>query len=153
MGVSGSGKTTIGLLLSEKLGIDFLDADDFHPKENVQKMQNGIALTDADRIPWLNLLATEISKKDLVLACSALKHSYRKLLESMSGEKIHWVYLKGSKELIAKRLALRKDHFMSADLLQSQFDALETPENCITVDITKTPTEIVNHIVEKVIDH
>ena len=149
MGVSGSGKTTIGKLLSEKINIPFYDADDFHPAENVEKMKKGIPLNSSDRYPWLNLLAIKIkewSKKEgAVLACSALKEKYRKVLES-DYNAIIWIYLSGSKELIKNRLEGRKDHFMKSDLLDSQFNDLEIPEYGIHIDISGSSEQILTEI-------
>lgn len=143
MGVSGSGKTTVGRTLAAKLGGTFLDADDFHPPANVAKMAAGIALTDADRIPWLDRLATELRAasargRDVVLACSALKHAYRARLADGVGEELHWVYLKGDAATIEPRLASRTGHYMPRSLLASQFAALEEPDDAIVVDIRRT---------------
>lgn len=148
MGVSGSGKTTIGKLLAEKLGISFFDGDSYHPEENVQKMAHGHPLNDDDRKGWLallNELAKEHKKQGAVIACSALKSKYRKLLRhGLKG--IHFVYLEGSFELISKRLAERKGHFMPPELLRSQFEVLEIPSHAISVSIAATPSEIVDDI-------
>ncbi|MDC7998323.1 NADP-dependent phosphogluconate dehydrogenase [Gilvibacter sediminis] len=135
MGVSGSGKTTVGKVLANQLGFPFLDADDFHPQANIDKMQAGKALNDKDRKPWLESLNQELKKhKDtgVVLACSALKASYRESLEE--GIKVHWTHLAGDFELIQARMQLRS-HFMPASLLQSQFDTLEPLESGLTLDI------------------
>ncbi len=150
MGVSGSGKTTIGQLLAERLNWEFFDADDFHPPANIKKMQSGIPLDDADRIPWLQDLQIAIQlwlqeNKNVVLACSALKNSYRKLLSL--DKRTQLVYLKGDFAILQKRLQSRKNHFMSEKLLQSQLDALEEPNNAICVDISQPPQEIVNSII------
>lgn len=152
MGVSGSGKTTVGEKLAESLGWEFRDADDFHPQENIEKMQNGIALNDTDRIPWLQKMQDVIKQglsenTDIVITCSALKESYRQML-LIDGESVKLVYLKGSFELIHKRLTERLNHFMSEKLLKSQFDILEEPLDAITVDILE-PLEV---IVQKIID-
>ena len=156
MGVSGSGKTTIGLRLAEALNIPFYDADDFHPKENVAKMSKGIPLTDEDRKPWLENIKSHLAewqeKGGAVLACSALKNSYRKILNS-SQKQLYWVYLEGSKDLILKRLQARKGHYMPASLLDSQFATLEEPTTGLKVDIEKTPTEIVNYIQRHLFEH
>ncbi len=149
MGVAGSGKTTVGKLLAERLKWKFADADDFHPAANVQKMSDGVALTDVDREPWLETLRDAISGWMLtgdhtVLACSALKKSYRHKLQIKDDVCI--VYLKGSFEMFAKRLSERKGHFMKSKLLQSQFSALEEPEDAMTIDAAATPECIVEEI-------
>jgi len=149
MGVSGAGKTTIGRMLAEALGWEFRDADELHSEANKRKMTAGIALTDADRAPWLDairgLIANTLARNaNLVLACSALKQSYRdRITLDSTREKV--VYLKGSRELIASRIAHRH-HFMSKDLLDSQFDTLEEPRDAIVIDIDGTPESIVEDI-------
>ncbi len=152
MGVSGSGKTTIGEQLAKKLELPYYDADDFHPQTNIDKMKSGLPLNDNDRKPWLLTLAKELSlweqKKGAVLACSALKETYRTLLMSQS-KKIEWVYLSGTFNVIKSRLESRAGHFMKSDLLQSQFDALEVPNYGIHVTIDNTPLQIINTITEK----
>lgn len=149
MGVSGSGKSTIGHLLSEQLGIPFADGDDFHPKENVEKMRQGHALDDTDRQGWLEAIQQFAlqaqTKQGAIIACSALKEKYRALL-SKDIEKVYWVYLKGSFEQISQRLQRRSDHFMPASLLQSQFDTLEVPNKAIIVDIDQAPGEMIHKI-------
>ena len=152
MGVSGSGKTTIGYSLAESLDWEFQDADNFHSKENIEKMRHHIPLNDDDRMPWLQALQEAIKKwlqeaKNVVLACSALKASYRQLL-ILDEERIKLVYLKGSFEEIKKRLQERQNHYMSEKLLKSQFDALQEPEKAISVDIDQ-PTDI---IVKKILE-
>lgn len=153
MGVSGSGKTTVGEKLAESLGYKFADADDFHPQENIDKMQNGIALSDTDRVPWLQKIQDVIKQRlsentNIVITCSALKESYRQML-LIDGESVKLVYLKGSFELIHKRLKERLNHFMSEKLLKSQFDILEEPSDAITVEISEPLEDIVRNIVEK----
>jgi gluconokinase len=143
MGVSGCGKTTIGTLLSERLGWPLLDADAHHPPANIEKMRSGIPLTDEDRWPWLaqlnDLLKEKASRgESTLLACSALKQKYRDRLADGCGD-LRWVYLKGSFALIESRLKARKGHYMKAGLLESQFAALEEPDDAITVDISSTP--------------
>ena len=151
-GVSGTGKTTIGKLLAEKLEIPFYDADDFHPKENVEKMSNGIPLNDEDRSPWLQTLAKEIEfwseNGGAVLACSALKQSYRNILQTY--KKVEWIFLEGEFDLIYNRINQRKGHYMGSDMLQSQFDTLEEPITGIKVSIIPSPKEIVENIISKI---
>ena len=146
MGVSGCGKTTIGKEIAKALGIDFYDADDFHPQSNIDKMVKGIALQDDDRWPWLDVLSKKINywntKSNAVLACSALKESYRKRL-AINNPDIQWVFLSGTFELIKNRMEQRQSHFMKADLLRSQFKTLETPNYGLCLDINNTVDEIV----------
>jgi gluconokinase len=154
MGVSGSGKTTVGKVLAEELGWKFLDADAFHPQSNIQKMREGRPLNDEDRRPWLKSLRQRTEKacsldENLVLACSALKHAYQDYLESEDPSCVQLVYLKGSEDLIRKRLAGRKGHFMDPNLLGSQFEALEAPSDAIEVDISPPPEEIAKTIRQK----
>lgn len=152
MGVSSSGKTLIGTKLAEGLKLPFFDADDFHPEENVAKMESGEPLNDRDRLPWLQEMARNMvdweQNGGAVLACSALKESYRKLL-SPPGIPVNFIHLKGSKQLIAERMSQRKGHFMPDSLLDSQFEALEEPQQAITVSIDKTPENIVNKILSQ----
>jgi gluconokinase len=151
MGVSGSGKTTVGQKLAAKLEWAFYDGDDFHPQENVAKMSRGIPLNDEDRHLWLLCLRGLIEKlqargENGVIASSALKESYRRILRHDEDEDVILVFLQGSYELILNRMEARDNHFMKADMLQSQFIALEAPTNAITVDISATPDEIVDII-------
>ncbi|BAY43654.1 carbohydrate kinase [Scytonema sp. HK-05] len=150
MGVSGSGKSTIGQLLADSLHCEFADADAFHSPENIEKMRHGIPLNDLDRMPWLLALQQAIQQwlqenKNVVLACSALKASYREVLV-LDEERVKLVYLKGSFQLIQKRLHMRQDHFMSEELLKSQFNTLEEPSGAITVDISDPQEVIVQKI-------
>jgi gluconokinase len=150
MGVSGSGKTTVGKALASELGWDFYDADDFHPPENISKMEDGIPLSDSDRAPWLAALHRLIEScltrnRPGVLACSALKESYRQGLMEGNDE-VQLVYLRGSYELIWSRMSARKDHYMKPEMLKSQFDALEEPADALTVDISPSVDEIVQEI-------
>lgn len=153
MGVSGSGKSTVGTLLAERLRWEFVDADRFHPPSNVDKMRSGIPLTDEDRGPWLDAIATWIDQTRetghrAILACSALKRRYRDVLIGDRAD-VRLVYLEGDETLIASRLASRHGHYMPPSLLHSQFDALEEPgadENPITVSIKPEPQEIVTRI-------
>ena len=140
MGVSGAGKTTIGEALARDLGWLFLDADDYHPQENVARMAAGQALTDDERQPWLEKLNLELRRFDArgesaVLACSALKECYRRRLAA-GIERLRYVYLKGDFELIRSRLAGRRHRYMPSSLLESQFSALEPPQNAIAVDVS-----------------
>ncbi|WP_013322699.1 gluconokinase [Gloeothece verrucosa] len=151
MGVSGSGKSTIGKLLSQELGWQFYDGDDFHPLENVEKMKQGIALNDADREPWLKALRRLIDnlqtqQENGIIACSALKENYRELLQG-NDDNIIFIYLQGSFETIRKRLLHREGHFMKENLLNSQLETLETPHNAIVVDISLSPQEMVDKII------
>jgi len=154
MGVSGSGKSTIGAQLALRLRWEFEDADWLHPAANVDKMHSGIALTDEDRWPWLDAVAAWIdhcrrSGKHGVIACSALKRRYRDVLIGDRTD-VRLVYLKGTEELIARRIATRHEHFMPLGLLHSQFEALEEPgsdENPIVISIEPRPREIVAQIV------
>lgn len=143
MGVSGAGKTRLGLALAAALGWDFADADDYHPAANVAKMRAGTPLDDADRAPWLAALRIEIERrltlgKPLVLACSALKEAYRQTLQADAPERVGLVHLDGSPELIASRLAARAGHYMPPSLLASQLAALETPAGALRIDISLT---------------
>ncbi|WP_138498090.1 gluconokinase [Nostoc sp. PA-18-2419] len=150
MGVSGAGKTTIGKMLADTLNWQFSDADAFHSLENIEKMGRGIPLSEADRIPWLQDLRTAIKNwlqenKNVVLACSALKESYRQFLV-VDSERIKLIYLKGSYELIQKRLQERHHHYMSEKLLNSQFITLEEPLDTMYIDVIQTPQVIVQNI-------
>jgi gluconokinase len=149
MGVTGSGKTTIGSLLAKQLGWLFMDADEFHPAANVEKMRRGIPLDDADRQPWLQsiheaLVGWTTEERNVVIACSALKCSYRRQLSE--GLEVRLVYLKGPYDLIAERVGHRSGHYAKADLVASQFAALEEPHDAIVVDIAQSPEEIVRNI-------
>jgi gluconokinase len=151
MGVTGSGKTTVGRLLARQLGCEFADADDFHPQSNVEKIARGIPLNDEDRAPWLERLRDQIANwiandQNGVLACSALKRTYRQELNV--GPEVRFVYLKGSPDLIKQRLRLRRGHFADEKILAGQFADLEEPETGVTVDISQTPEKIVAEIRE-----
>ena len=150
MGVSGSGKTTVGVPLAQALGGEFAEGDDYHPPANVAKMREGLPLDDADRRPWLEALSAEIGRwlaagRTVVLACSALKRSYRAILRGGRPE-VRFVHLKGSAPLIRGRLAERRGHYMPATLLDSQLAALEAPLDAIVVPIDRPPAEIVASI-------
>jgi gluconokinase len=149
MGVSGVGKTTVGQALAQKLRWRFAEGDDFHSAANIAKMHAGIPLTDEDRAPWLQSLRNAINAwlacgENVVLACSALKASYRALLQV--GPDVRFVYLHAGFELIAKRLAARKGHYMNPDLLRSQFDTLEEPKDILTVDASLSPAHLLDKI-------
>ncbi|HEX9184547.1 MAG TPA: gluconokinase [Burkholderiales bacterium] len=148
MGVSGSGKSTVGALLASRLGAEFLDADEFHPPENVAKMAAGVPLTDADRKPWLERLNAELRKrKDAVLACSALKGSYRRALAQ--SVECRFVHLRGPIELIRSRMETRRHRYMPASLLESQFATLESPSGAIEVDIAESPERCVEFVLAR----
>lgn len=148
MGVVGAGKTTVGQLLASQMNWEFADADDFHPKSNVEKISNGIPLTDRDREPWLaNLHAAILSwisaGRNAVLACSALKRAYR---DELNAPEVRYVYLRGEADLIADRLRSRRGHFAGEAILVSQLADLEEPENAVTVSIAASPEKIVAEI-------
>ncbi|MDP9177323.1 MAG: gluconokinase [Gemmatimonadota bacterium] len=156
MGVTGSGKSTVGATLAHALGVDFVEGDDYHPLENVKHMASGIPLTDDDRAGWLRALAMRIREardagRGLVLTCSALRRSYRDVLRGAAPE-LRFVFLKGSRELIAERLAERRGHFMPASLLDSQIATLEEPtrdEHALEYDIAQPPEKIVDDLVTR----
>lgn len=147
MGVTGAGKTTVGWLLARELGWEFADGDDFHPDGNVEKMGRGIPLNENDRLPWLERLRAYIAHdeaegRNLVLACSALKEDYRRMLGAGSGS-VKFVYLKGSTARIAERLRERRGHFADEKILAGQFADLEEPDGAVVADIDATPGEVV----------
>ena len=153
MGPMGCGKTTIGKMLAAKLGWSFHDGDNFHPESNVEKMRAGIALTDEDRKAWLNKLHVNIQrwlreKQNSILACSALKQAYRDML-GVDQNTVRTVYLKGSYELLRKRIEERQHPYMGKNLLRSQLDTLEEPKDGLTVDISATPETIVSIIINR----
>jgi gluconokinase len=153
MGVSGSGKSTIGPLLAAALGGEYVEGDSFHPPANVVKMKSGIPLDDADRQPWLEAMAAAIrdwrrGPHPVVLSCSALKQRYRDLLRGDARD-VRFVWLKGDKALIAGRLAARHAHFMPASLLDSQFATLEPPTDAIEADIRSAPEVLVEDVVRQ----
>jgi gluconokinase len=156
MGVSGAGKSTVGRLIATGLGCPFRDADSFHPKANIEKMASGQPLTDEDRWPWLRAIAAEIDRvcqagEHAVIACSALKRAYRDILVHGRND-VRMIYLNGTQQLIADRLATRKGHFMPPDLLPSQFRTLEPPgsdEDPVTVSIDASVEAIVDDIVHQ----
>ncbi|MBN8229651.1 gluconokinase [Corallococcus macrosporus] len=152
MGVSGTGKSTVGRALADRLGWTFVDADDLHSVENRRKMAAGTALTDVDRQPWLELLRARMEKaldqhEDLVLAFSGLKQLYRARL-TVDAARERWVYLTASESLIRERLQKRLGHFMPASLLRSQLETLEVPEDAFTVDVTDPPDVVVQRVLD-----
>ena len=152
MGVTGSGKTTVGKLLAQKLGWLFLDADDFHPPQNIEKMKHGVSLTDEDREPWLAAIHAALMKcaaenQDAALACSALKQSYRERLAS--GVDLRICYLKGTYREIESRLESRSGHFAGEAILAGQFSDLEEPRDALSLRVSDTPEEIVQDALRK----
>ena len=152
MGVSASGKTTIGQLLSKELGFPFYDADDFHPEANREKMASGQPLTEADREPWLAILVREIGRwlegeRPVVLACSALRAKYRSQL-AVDERRVRFAHLTGDTALLRQRIAARKGHFMPLALLDSQLGTLEPPDDALTLDFSLTPERLVEQIAE-----
>ncbi len=155
MGVSGSGKTTVGQQLADDLGWKYFDGDDFHSLKNIAKMSAGIPLNDDDRLLWLSQISQHLKKliknhENAVFSCSALKKQHRRQLQDDS-DAIKFVFLKGPKALIKKRLESRTGHFMSVDLLISQFETLEEPENVLIVDIKQSPKKI-STVIQKYFD-
>lgn len=152
MGVSGTGKTTVGKLLASSLSWPFFDGDDFHPKENIDKMASGKPLNDHDRKGWLeslNDLAKQHGAKGCVIACSALKRSYRRLLAKDIEHLVKFVHLHGTLEEVSSRLEQRSGHFMPKSLLKSQFETLEPPTDAITVSISLSPEQIVAQVLKR----
>jgi gluconokinase len=152
MGVSGSGKTAVGTRLAEKLKYEFLDADNFHPPANIEKMKHGIPLTDEDRFPWLKNLHHELGSRlsqgqSAILACSALKETYRQILGEDLAQ-VRFVYLHVDKEVLAERLQKRAGHFFPKELLDSQLAALETPHDALVVEENRPLDEVVDSIVK-----
>jgi gluconokinase len=151
MGVTGTGKTTVGKFLARELGWTFVEGDDFHPPANVAKMRRGLPLDDEDRKPWLDAIRRRLSEaiergENVVLACSALKHAYQHYLADYAPELVRFVYLYGSPELLRQRLAGRTGHFMNPALLSSQFQTLEAPDDAIRVDVSQPPQAIVAEV-------
>ncbi|MBX2883017.1 MAG: AAA family ATPase [Granulosicoccus sp.] len=154
MGSSGCGKSTIGAILARKLSVDFLEGDDFHSSESRAKLAAGIALTDQDRWPWLRSLAQALGRSDSrqVASCSALKRAHREYISKVAAEPVLFIYLKGSRDVLAARLAARSDHFMSSSLLDSQLSTLEPPDHrefAITVNIEARIDAVVEEIISK----
>lgn len=160
MGVSGAGKSSVAERLAESLNCRFMEGDSLHPQSNVDKMAQGTPLTDEDRWPWLDVIGEKIAEalarsEDLVVTCSALKVVYRERLRSAAGGKLTFVFLKGSQELLSRRMGERKGHFMPTSLLQSQLATLESPEGeagVVTVDIDATLDRIVADAVAELKD-
>jgi gluconokinase len=154
MGVSGSGKTAVGTRLAEKLNHEFLDADNFHPPANIEKMKHGIPLTDEDRFPWLRNLHTELASrlhqgKSVILACSALKETYRTILAEGLLQ-VRFVYLHVDKETLIERLQKRAGHFFPKELLESQLETLEAPHDALVIEENRPLDEVVDAIVKGV---
>jgi gluconokinase len=153
MGPAGSGKTTIGELLAAQLGWQFADGDNFHSPANIEKISHGIPLTDSDRLPWLNSIREAISQwlsqhKNVVLACSALKRTYRERL--LISPDVKLVYLKGPYDLLCQRLHARKGHYATEQILTSQFADLEEPTDALIIDVSPSPQEIAAEIRTKI---
>ena len=157
MGVSGCGKTTIGKMTAEALGVPYYEGDDYHPLENVEKMTLGIPLNDEDRDGWLQRLADLMREKLAVgesgiLSCSALKKKYRDHL-GVDPEKVHFIYLKGHYKLIRERMEKRRNHYMPAGLLRSQFETLEEPDDIFTIEIDRPPEEILTQVMNYITNY
>ena len=153
MGVSGSGKSSVGRLLAEQLSVAFVDADDHHSPSSIEKMSQGLPLTDGDREPWLiniNKIATGYLNSGVVIACSALKQKYRIQLSQSIEPNVLWVYLKGDYSLILERMKSRSGHFMRADMLASQFETLEEPKRAAIIDIVDSLDSIVETVMKKI---
>ena len=152
MGVAGSGKSSVGEALSERLGIPYRDGDDLHTAAAVEKMRSGIPLTDADRWPWLDRVAAVLAREaPVIIGCSALKRAYRERIRTGAGGAVCFVHLQGSRELIARRMAGRTGHYMPTTLLDSQFAALEPPgpEEAVTVDIDQPLPALVSAVLAR----
>jgi gluconokinase len=150
MGTTGAGKTTVGKILAARLCWTFLDADDFHPPANIEKMHHGIPLTDADRLPWLEKIHAELlrqrpSGRNIVLACSALKQSYRDLLSSELDVRI--VYLRGTYDVMRQRIEFRHGHFAGQGILAGQFADLEEPRNALVLDVSRSPQQLAAEVI------
>jgi gluconokinase len=152
MGTTGAGKSTVGKLLAARLGWSFLDADDFHPEANIQKMKRGIPLTDADRVPWLERVHRELARlsaegKQVVLACSALKQSYRAQLSA--GLDLRIIYLRGTYEEMRRHIEARHGHFAGESILAGQFADLEEPKDAVVLDVVDSPEALVDDIIRR----
>jgi gluconokinase len=151
MGVAGSGKTTVGKQVSARLGLPFFEGDEFHPKENVDKMSSGIPLTDADRGPWIDLIVAALNKNDArhaIVACSALSEFVRNRLRAGLTEAPQFIWLSGDADLIEQRLQMRPKHYMKAGMLASQFAALQAPDSALRIDIRKPLEQVVADVIE-----
>lgn len=157
MGVAGSGKTTVGEALGERLGLAYFDGDTLHPPANIAKMSRGDPLTDEDRWPWLRKVGETLAEgPPAIVGCSALKRRYRDYIREIAGRPVTFVYLKGSRPVIEARMAARRGHFMPASLVASQFAALEPPdpdEDSVTVDIDQPPDALVDAILDALRQH
>lgn len=155
MGVSGCGKSAVGKLLADRIAYPFHDADDFHSRDNLEKMKDGLPLADEDRVPWLFDLAVHVAQWNrhggAVLACSALKKRYRDMLDWNGKEEVAYIHLKGDRDLILGRMKNRTDHFFPPSLLESQFGDLEEPGDAVTVSIEKRPEDICSEIIAEII--
>ena len=154
MGVSGSGKSTVGKLLSDRLNCPFYDADDFHSSSNIAKMSRGIPLDDGDRYPWLLKLHEIVDNtikqgKSAVMACSALKEQYRRLIAGENDREVTWIYLRGDYNTIYTRIQKRQNHFLTEELLRSQFNTLEEPQQALIIDVALDPQIIVRQISDR----
>lgn len=152
IGISGTGKSTIGKILAQQLNLPFFEGDSYHSEANIEKMAGGHPLNDADRMEWLitlNQLAIDHKNTGAIITCSALKQSYREILERNLQGHVLWISLEGSYDLILERLQNRKGHFMPASLLQSQWDTFEPPQNAMKVSIEPSPREIVSQIIKE----
>ncbi len=153
-GVSGTGKTTIGSGIANHFNLPFFDADHFHPEENIAKMSEGIPLNDQDRLPWLNALANQLIESEktggAVLACSALKESYRDILKV--NDHVQWIHLEGNRELIWERMLARKNHYMKAGMLDSQIATWEEPTYGLKLSISHSPGEMINEALHYIKD-
>jgi gluconokinase len=162
MGVSGSGKTTVGKALSKRFGWKYYEGDEYHPAGNIEKMKRGIPLDDEDRLPWLQSLRKIIEEaanknENIVIACSALKEAYREILRGhvpdlplSANNEVKFIYLKGSYNTIKERMEKRPDHFFKPEMLKSQFNTLEEPQDAIIIDISKPNQETISDVIESV---
>jgi carbohydrate kinase (thermoresistant glucokinase family) len=151
IGVSGSGKTTIGKMLAQALDLSHFDADDYHPQSNIDKMSRGVPLNDEDRAPWLNALADEMlawKKNGAVLSCSALKEKYRQVLGGDT-KGYRWILLEGDRNIIQSRLNDRRDHFFNIELLESQIRELEIPDYALRISVNGFPEQILDLIIKR----
>lgn len=152
-GVSGTGKTTIGSGLANHFNLPFFDADHFHPAENIEKMSQGFPLDDQDRMPWLQALANKLLESQqsggAVLACSALKEAYREILQV--NQQVHWVHLKGDRDLIWDRMLARKNHYMKAGMLDSQIATWEDPSYGLHLSIDETPEKMISEAISYIL--